>query len=228
MAPTRGAWGRKRLAHFSREAGWSGNIDKPKPRKDEARLHYQQTALTAFREVSDALVLRERLAEIREQQAREVKALERAVRVSTERYLAGKASYYEVLEAQQQLFPSELNLARTQRDQLLAVVALYKALGGGWVEEVSRPSACVSLITNRRRGLEVFIKSDADIFAEMLPVSRNQRPVTKSGVSIHPSVLSTSCAIFLNFICYICFSVPLAAQTNVVPGSPSAEIISWS
>jgi multidrug efflux system outer membrane protein len=40
------------------------------------------------------------------------------------------------LEAQQQLFPSELSLARTQRDQLLAVVSLYKALGGGWQDEM--------------------------------------------------------------------------------------------
>ncbi len=58
------------------------------------------------------------------------------MRVSTERYLAGKASYYEVLEAQQQLFPAELDLARTQRDEMLAVVALYKALGGGWKDEI--------------------------------------------------------------------------------------------
>jgi multidrug efflux system outer membrane protein len=49
--------------------------------------------------------------------------------------VAGKASYYEVLEAQQQLFPSEINLARTRRDQLVAVVTLYKALGGGWQQE---------------------------------------------------------------------------------------------
>jgi outer membrane protein TolC len=55
-----------------------------------------------------------------------------ADKLSSERYAAGKASYYEVLEAQQQLFSSELNLARTQRDQLLAVVSLYKALGEGW------------------------------------------------------------------------------------------------
>ena len=62
-------------------------------------------------------------------------ALETAVKLSSERYVAGKASYYEVLEAQQQLFPAELNLARTQRDQLLATVELYKALGGGWQDE---------------------------------------------------------------------------------------------
>jgi multidrug efflux system outer membrane protein len=98
-------------------------------------LRYQQTALTALRDVSDALVSRERLAETREQRRRQVAALETAVKLSTERYSAGKASYYEVLEAQQQLFPAELNLARTQRDQLLAVVALYKGLGGGWKDE---------------------------------------------------------------------------------------------
>jgi multidrug efflux system outer membrane protein len=73
--------------------------------------------------------------EIREHQTHEVAALETAVKLSTERYVAGKADYYEVLEAQQQLFPAELNLARTQRDQLLAVVTLYKTLGGGWQEE---------------------------------------------------------------------------------------------
>jgi multidrug efflux system outer membrane protein len=113
-----------------------GQYRQAKAARDEARLRYQQTVLIAFREVSDALVSRERLAEIRAEQAREVKALDRSVRDSTERYIAGKASYYEVLEAQQQLFPTELNLARTERDQLLAVVALYQALGGGWEDEI--------------------------------------------------------------------------------------------
>ena len=98
-------------------------------------LRYRQTALTALRDVSDALISRERLEEVREQQARQVAALETAVKLSSERYVAGKASYYEVLEAQQQLFPAELNLSRTRRDELLAVVSLYKALGGGWQDE---------------------------------------------------------------------------------------------
>jgi multidrug efflux system outer membrane protein len=66
------------------------------------------------------------------QRARQVAALERAADLSTKRYVAGRASYYEVLQAQQELFPAELTLARTQRDQLLEVVALYQALGGGW------------------------------------------------------------------------------------------------
>jgi multidrug efflux system outer membrane protein len=112
-----------------------GQYRQAKAAREEARLHYRQTVLTALMDVSDALIARERLGEIRGQQIREVAALERAVRTSTSRYLAGKASYYEVLEAQQQLFPAQLNLARTERDQRLAIVALYKALGGGWKDE---------------------------------------------------------------------------------------------
>ena len=113
-----------------------GQYRQAKGVKNQTTLQFQQTALNAFREVSDALVSRQQLVEIRMYQAHEVHALEQAVKLSSERYVAGKASYYEVLEAQQQLFPSELNLARTQRDQLLAVVSLYKALGGGWQAEM--------------------------------------------------------------------------------------------
>jgi outer membrane protein, multidrug efflux system len=113
-----------------------GQYRQTKAARAEATLEYQRLILNSFREVSDALVSRQQLVEIREHQANEVRALERAVKLSSERYVAGKASYYEVLEAQQQLFPSQLNLARTQRDQLLAVVSLYKALGGGWQAEM--------------------------------------------------------------------------------------------
>lgn len=109
-----------------------GQYRQSKAARSESELQYRRTVLNAFREVADALVSREQLVEIRQHQAREVTSLESAVKLSTERYVAGKADYYEVLEAQQQLFPAELNLARTQRDQLLAVVTLYKTLGGGW------------------------------------------------------------------------------------------------
>ena len=113
-----------------------GQYRQTKAARDEALLSYKQTALSALRDVSDALISRERLGEVREQRTRQVTALGTAVKLSSERYAAGKASYYELLEAQQQLFPSELSLARTQRDQLLALVSLYKALGGGWQDEM--------------------------------------------------------------------------------------------
>jgi len=127
-----------------------GQYRQRKAARDEARLRYQYSVLTAFQEVADALISREKRAEIHEQQAREVKALGAAVRVSTSRYLAGKASYYEVLEAQQQLFPAELNLARVERDQLLAIVQLYKALGGGWEVEPSSPATAMNSSSPKR------------------------------------------------------------------------------
>jgi multidrug efflux system outer membrane protein len=66
------------------------------------------------------------------EQARSVTAYEESVRVATRRYVGGLASYYEVLEAQQLLFPAQDLLARVRRDRFLALVGLYKALGGGW------------------------------------------------------------------------------------------------
>ena len=61
-----------------------------------------------------------------------MKALEAAVEHATDRYRHGLASYYEVLEAQQQLYPAQSTLAQIRRDRLLTHVRLYKALGGGW------------------------------------------------------------------------------------------------
>ncbi len=101
---------------------------------EESKLTYEQTALNAFQEVSNALISREKLAETRAQQARAVRAYEDAVQVSLKRYVAGKASYYEVLQNQQELFPAETTLARTELNQLLTIVQLYRALGGGWRE----------------------------------------------------------------------------------------------
>jgi multidrug efflux system outer membrane protein len=101
---------------------------------EEAKLTYEQTALNAFQEVSNALISRQKLAEARVQQSRAVKAYEAAVQVSLKRYVAGKASYYEILQNQQNLYPAETTLARIELDQLLTIVQLYKALGGGWQE----------------------------------------------------------------------------------------------
>ena len=61
-----------------------------------------------------------------------VRALEEAVEHATARYRQGLANYFEVLEAQQQLYPAQNTLAQIRRDRLLSHVRLYKALGGGW------------------------------------------------------------------------------------------------
>jgi len=61
------------------------------------------------------------------------------VRIARDRFQLGLANYYELLEAQQQLFPAESAVAQTQLKQLLAIVQLYKALGGGWENCLSLP-----------------------------------------------------------------------------------------
>jgi multidrug efflux system outer membrane protein len=93
---------------------------------------YEGAVLNALREVSDALTARDKLAAVRAEQERAVAALRESVHISRTRYLGGLANYIEVLDAQQQLYPAEFALAQTQRDQLLAVVEIYRTLGGGW------------------------------------------------------------------------------------------------
>lgn len=109
-----------------------GNYKAAKANWEAVKAQYEQSVLVALREVSDALVAAAKLQEVREERARAVKALEEASALATLRFTGGLATYFEVLEAQQQLFPAEQDLARTERDQLLAVVQLYRALGGGW------------------------------------------------------------------------------------------------
>ena len=110
----------------------TGRYRQAKAAFEEARLTYQQTALTAFREVSDALISHRRYEDERNEQARAVSAGRDAVELATARYREGKASYYEVLEAQQQLYPAENGLSRIEAARRLTLVHLYRALGGGW------------------------------------------------------------------------------------------------
>ena len=118
----------------------TGRYREAKAACEEAKLQYQNTALNAFREVSDALISRRRFDEERAEQTEAVNAGRDAVAVATDRYQEGKASYYEVLEAQQQLFPAENALSHIEAGRRLTVVQLYKALGGGW-EAMEKPSA---------------------------------------------------------------------------------------
>jgi outer membrane protein, multidrug efflux system len=110
----------------------TAQLRQAKAQWEQARLFYEQTALNALREVADTLITREKLVEERNHRSDAVDALSEAVKISMERYFQGKSSYYEVLDAQQQLFPAETSLAKTQLNQYIAVIQLYKALGGGW------------------------------------------------------------------------------------------------
>ena len=112
-----------------------------KAKFDEAKAAYEQSVLTALQEVSNALISRQKLAETLVYDGQAVVALTSSVQVATERYLNGKAGYYEVLQAQQDLYPSQRAQVQTQAGELIAVVQLYKALGGGWEQTEPPPSA---------------------------------------------------------------------------------------
>jgi multidrug efflux system outer membrane protein len=113
----------------------SGRLRQAKALKEEDVLRYQATVLNAMQEVSNALVGRTKYAEAIVQQRRAVDAYKVAVAVANERYVAGRAGYYELLQEQQLLFPAENALVQAQLNQVLAVVQLYRSLGGGWPNE---------------------------------------------------------------------------------------------
>lgn len=109
-----------------------GNHRAAKARKQEAVIEYERAILIALRESSDALLSLRNLRAQRAEQQNLVTALEDARRLSRMRYQGGVDSYLQVLDTERNLFDAQLSLAQVQRDELIAVVQLYKALGGGW------------------------------------------------------------------------------------------------
>ena len=103
-----------------------------KAKFDESKAAYQQSVLTAFQEVANALIARQKLADKYVFDGQAVAALESSVVLATQRYMNGKSSYYEVLQAQQELYPTQRAQVQTQVGEWLAMVQLYQALGGGW------------------------------------------------------------------------------------------------
>ena len=99
----------------------------------ETLAQYEQTVLTAFREVEDALIAVRTARTQSEAQQQQVTALQSALRLAELRYKGGLANYLDVLVARRNLFEAELALTGTRRLHLVSVVQLYKALGGGWL-----------------------------------------------------------------------------------------------
>jgi multidrug efflux system outer membrane protein len=100
--------------------------------QQSALIQYEKAIQTAFREVSDALVQYRRVKEIRTQQALLVTTLQDRSRLAYMRYRGGVDTLLNALDADRDLCNAELSLAQTERNELLALVQLYKALGGGW------------------------------------------------------------------------------------------------
>jgi len=107
-------------------------VNVARARAEQARSRYEQIVLVAVREVEDALVALRTAQDRAAAQQRQVVALRRALELANMRYQNGVSSYLDVLDAQRGLFGAELSLTQAERDQLVAAVQLYKAVGAGW------------------------------------------------------------------------------------------------
>jgi multidrug efflux system outer membrane protein len=108
------------------------NIKLTEARKQELVLTYQQTIQQAFRGVSDSLVEYHKDREFREFQQQLAFSAQDAAQLSEMRYRGGAASYLEVLTNETNYFSAELGLAQAQSNELVALVRIYRNLGGGW------------------------------------------------------------------------------------------------
>jgi multidrug efflux system outer membrane protein len=114
--------------------------------KEQTLVLYQFTVRQAFREVADGLIAHTEFREFRKEQEALVKSYLDYSQLANLRYKGGIDSYLAVLDADRQLFTAQLDLAAVQRDQLLTLVQLYKALGGGW-ETQDRPQGAATPIS---------------------------------------------------------------------------------
>lgn len=100
--------------------------------REQMVLTYQQTIQGAFRDVSNALVAYQKDQEFRAQQEHLFQSAQDAARLSQVRFKAGTADYLEVLTNETNAFSAALGLAQAQGNELIALVQVYQALGGGW------------------------------------------------------------------------------------------------
>jgi multidrug efflux system outer membrane protein len=108
------------------------NVRFAEAQQQASLLFYQQTIQGAFRSVSDALIAYRKTREFRAQEELLFQSAQDAARLSHMRYSGGVTGYLEVLTNETNAFSAELGLVQAQLNELLALVQLYEALGGGW------------------------------------------------------------------------------------------------
>lgn len=116
--------------------------------KSQTYYNYIRTVLNGFREVEDALVFYRKSQELYVVEHNRVKVLKEYLHLATLQYSNGQTDYLSVLDAERQLFDAQLDLAKVQGDIFLALIEIYKALGGGWLDQAdSRAlSSCASCV----------------------------------------------------------------------------------
>jgi multidrug efflux system outer membrane protein len=108
------------------------NVRFTEAQREQFLLAYQQTIQGAFRDVANGLVAYRKNREFRIQQEQLLKSAQDAARLSEVRFKAGTTDYLEVLTNETNSFTAELGLAQAQGNELIALVQVYQALGGGW------------------------------------------------------------------------------------------------
>ncbi|HEY6644063.1 efflux transporter outer membrane subunit [Povalibacter sp.] len=117
--------------------GIKGQVSIAEAREQQALFAYRRAIQTAFQEVEDALIAGQKSREELTAQAQRLDALRNYARLAHLRHDNGYTSYLEVLDAERSLFNVELDYTRVKSETYLALVDLYKAMGGGWVMEAS-------------------------------------------------------------------------------------------
>ena len=115
--------------------GIRSNIDLQTAIMQQALLTYQQTVLTALQDVENALIAYAKEQEHYKVLAEAVAANRKAVQLATTLYVQGLTDFLSVLDSQRSLFASEDAQVQSARNLSTDLVALYKALGGGWDEK---------------------------------------------------------------------------------------------
>ncbi len=119
-----------------------GQIKQAEASRKAALNNYELTIQSAFADVENTLVIRKKLIDQVQAQQRLVKATSEYVRLARLQYDGGYSPYSTVLQAEQQLFPSELNYTQSRASLFVSLVNIYKAMGGGWIvtaEQMSVP-----------------------------------------------------------------------------------------
>ena len=112
----------------------TSGVELAEAQQRSALAQYENAIQTGFRDVSDALVAYQKVREVRVQRELLVTALQDRKRLAYLRYRGGVDTMLNALNSDQDLFVAELSLAQSRLDELLSLVQLYRALGGGWQE----------------------------------------------------------------------------------------------
>ena len=108
------------------------NVRLAEAEREDAQIGYEKSIRTAFQEISDALIAHQRTRESRVEQEKLVIALQDRKRLAYRRYEGGVDTQLNALDADRDLLSAELTLEQIRYAELVSVVQLYQALGGGW------------------------------------------------------------------------------------------------